>query len=595
MPVLKFLVTSVATAGIKLVNSLMDARSAEQNRSWQEQENSKHREHAEELQIAQMKLAILQQDRAFEFQGQMADLSHERALEMEAFRAKVNWAIADRNFNFQKWQLEQARQLQYEILQRRQDFQLQVISSQRQNALDILRERLRSDRSPITTLAVDLLESSFDHEELPLKVLISPPTVDFDSHTSQANQAGWEAFLAEEIFQSLSPEYWHNPQRPVRLLDKVWESKKQGGGAALESLYAQLKAIPILVLESETIGGDQLNFRLGYWPGGNVPYIRQTLLSGCPVSELLAESAKQTALAWRPTLAILEEMGETEADIQRVGGVKYDNLRLYDAEADKRRRYEERGLDYQALNLGQSFQVSDEDKKNFYRFLAVWHCLVIATYADLLFFRRSWENTPLLPSLLPHLLARHQNNPLLPPEFWQEQIPRLIRQYDQLYGELAPELHLLKPDLRLRLAASVLALPQEYHYLALDIGAEAVADWLTANGVPQDKVFNVNNDEDSALLKGLIYQEDETFLTALASLMEGLNGVPSLDLQKVLQISSLLVAWQFLRRWELISALPQPKSQEPSAPQKASSTKPKTDSVVVKINATLGRVINYED
>ena len=206
------------------------------------------RKHSTELQYNQLKFSVLQQRENQEFQRELAELSHQRLKEIEAFRAEVNFAINQKNLDFQKWSFEQRKKIELEILQLQQDFQRDLARLQHQNAVELMRERLRSDKSPIHNQAFDLLENSFAHRVMPLQVLISPPQLNYDPKTGKPYLSGFENTLAEEIHQFLRQGYAVNQEWPVQFLDGNWISNSQGGNAALLSLHSQLKSIPVLII-----------------------------------------------------------------------------------------------------------------------------------------------------------------------------------------------------------------------------------------------------------------------------------------------------------------------------------------------------------
>jgi formylglycine-generating enzyme required for sulfatase activity len=102
-------------------------------------------------------------------------------------------------------------------------------------------------------------------------------------------------------------------------------------------------------------------------------------------------------------------------------------------------------------------------------------------------------------------------------------------------------------------------LPNEYKYLALEQCQQAVTDWLVANNVPSDKVFDMDNDEDCQILKGIFYQEDKPFLDSIKQLLVIVNEAEGVDLSKLKRINSLLDGWKLLSRFGTIPALPQVK------------------------------------
>jgi len=513
------------------------------------------RKHSAELQYNQLKFSVLQQRENQEFQRELAELNHERAKEIEAFRAQVNFAINQKNLDFQKWRFEQEKKIQYDILQLQQDFQRDLTQIQHQNALIQMRERLREDKSPIANLASDLLENSFAHGIMPLKVLLAPPSLDYDPSSGKPYQASYEGFLSKEIEQFLHQGYLNSKQYPVQLLDKAWESNKRGGGSALQALHAQLKSIPILVLESEIPLGE-LNFRAGYWSGGDVSYTQATILSGQSVADLLNNSAKKRALEWEITRQKLQALGKDEAYIKNMGGVNEENLQIFYKELAEKEELEKHGIDTSNLPIGKEYKITDQDYKSFYEYLAVWHCLVIGLYADILFLGNSWENTPLLPSLIPYLLEKYKNHSFLTSEFWQMGISTVVKAYGQFYDTLKSDAPSCLPEIRMKLALSLANLPSEYQYLALEQGNKAFSDWLRANDAPSDKVFDLDNDADCQLLKRIIYQEDKPFLESLKLLLEKVKDADGIDGSQSAGINSLLAGWQLLNRFGNIPHLP---------------------------------------
>lgn len=553
-----FTFLSIVVSGLKVIaNAAVNAWSGRDNRIPSTKITQENREHSKKMQLAQMKLSILQQEKAQDFQRGLAELNHQRAIEIESFRQSVNIAINQKNLDFQKWSLEQEKQIQYEILQLQQEFQRELTNTQHQNALEQIRERIRADNSPILSLAADLLENSFTHEVMPLKVLLSPPVLDYDSSIANSYVTGFESFLSEEIRQFLHQGYLNSKQYPVQLLDKAWSTKRQGGGAAIHSLYAQLKSIPVLVLESEIVG-DELNFRLGYWSGGNVSLTESTILSRHPFTNLLYESAKQKALIWQEKRQKLLASGKfDEAYISNLGGVDEKNLQILEQELAEKAVLEEHGIDISHLPMSKAYQITDQDYKNFYEFLSVYHCLTIGLFADILFLMRSWSNTPLLPTILPYLLNKYKNHPLLPPEFWQQAILDAVKVYGEIYNSFAADCSSVMPEIRMRFAASLADLPGEYRYLALEQANIATAAWLKSNNLPSDKIFDVNNDEDCQLLKRIIYQEDKPLFEALQRLLDKIKDAEAIEDSQTEKISRLLQSWQFLNRWGTIAQLPQ--------------------------------------
>ncbi|MBR8828751.1 MAG: formylglycine-generating enzyme family protein [Gomphosphaeria aponina SAG 52.96 = DSM 107014] len=552
---LSALVSSVVNGWSSHKNRKSPESISQLNRSSSQDIAQLSKEHSAELQYQQMKFAVLQQRDDQQFQRELAELSHERIKEIEAYRAQVNGAINQENLDFQKWRLQQEKIIQLDLLQIQQNFQRELTNIQNQNALIQMRERMRADKSPINNLACDLLENSFAHGIMPLKVFLAPPILDYDSSTGKPYNDGYESFLAKEIEQFLHQGYLNSKQYPVQLLDGSWISKKQGGGSALQSIHAQLKSIPVLVLESKIPLGE-LHFGLGYWNSGDTSYIQSSILSGISFSELLYSSAKQRALEWEVTRQKLELLKKDEAYIKTMGGVNEENLQIYYRELAEKRELEQHGID--TSNVPKQYKITIGDYKIFYQYLAVWHCLAIGLYADMLFLGNSWENPPLLPSLIPYLLEKYQNHFLLTPKFWQETIAKIVTTYGQFYDSLKSDAaHCLPGEIRMQLALSLANLPSEYKYLAFKQCEAAVTDWLQANTGASDKVFDLDNDEDCQLLKRIFYQEDKPFLDSVKQLLAIVKDGENIDLSTWNRINSLLEGWKLFSRFGNIPYLPQ--------------------------------------
>ena len=207
-----YILSSVISSVSSLVSSAANTWSSHKNRQSSERISALSRDsseevarlsrkHSAELQYNQLKFSVLQQRENQDFQRKLAELSHERLKEIEAYRAEVNFAINQKNLDFQKWSFEQRKIIEYDILQLQQNFQRDLSQIQHQNALIQMRERMRADKSPINNLACDLLENSFSHSIMPLKVFLSPPILNYDPSTGKPYNDSYEGFLAKRVFE----------------------------------------------------------------------------------------------------------------------------------------------------------------------------------------------------------------------------------------------------------------------------------------------------------------------------------------------------------------------------------------------------------
>jgi hypothetical protein len=225
-----------------------------------------------------------------EFQEKMAQLSHENQQKLEEYRAMVQVAIQDKNINFQKWKLEEEKALQLQIINLRQDFDREIAKYNRETALTTIREQRRLANSPIALVSDDLLESPYRNGNMPLRILLSPPELNYDSFGQQSFGFKIENQLAEELRQFLDTNYpFNGKNRQTQLLDGAWVGKKFRGGASTQALWSQLKAVPTIILESE-VDGNYLNFRVAYWRGDSTEYQQQSILSSFPYRDFLYDS-----------------------------------------------------------------------------------------------------------------------------------------------------------------------------------------------------------------------------------------------------------------------------------------------------------------
>lgn len=494
-----------------------------------------------------------------EFNSQKAkelqQLGHENALELEKFRQTVSIALNDKNLNFQKWRFEQEKKIQREIIELQQEFQREIAYQQHQYALEQIRERIRSDKSPIVNLASDLLKPPFLNGVMPLQILLSPPQLDYDAYNAQNSGFKSESFLAEEIRKFLKNRYHINSaERPTILVDRAWTSKKYGGGAAIHSLYAQLQTIPVLILESE-IAGEYLNFRYTYWSGDQMQRLEDTILSRFPYKRWLYESAKKRAAAWLERRAELRQRGMDETEIKRLGGVDEENAIILTKEQEYKQNHGMTDAEIEKTTIARAYKLALEDYEAFYQHFSALHCIVIGLMADSLFLQRSFQTKPLLPNLLPSLLE-NLSDPL---ENYQETVSEIVKTYQHLYHSLESDFSRWIPEVMMDFALSLADLPDST--FALEQANQSVAHWLKLNGVEQQKVFNLDSDQDCQLLKSLIYQEDEPYFASLQKLIDKLETKDPSCCNWV-QGKSLLAGWRHLHRWGDIPKLPEIKLQD---------------------------------
>ncbi len=278
----------ISEANIQIQERREALQTAQMQLSWvQHQDNLALRESLEkDRQAAMEKLAAVNHERSLEIQKR----SQEHQKELEEYRATIQVALQEKNLDFQRWRLQEEKELQLRIVNLRHQLDFEIAKYNRETALNTIREQRRLANSPINLVPDDLLESPYFDGQMPLRILLSPPELNSDNFGQKSLGFKIENRLAEELREFLQRNYSFNGEhRRTQLLDGAWVSKKFRGGAGIQSLHSQLKAVPTVVLESEA-DDSYLNFRVAYWRGDGSEPQQDSILSGFPYREFLYES-----------------------------------------------------------------------------------------------------------------------------------------------------------------------------------------------------------------------------------------------------------------------------------------------------------------
>jgi WD40 repeat protein len=191
-----------------------------------------------------------------------------------------------------------------------------------------------------------------------------------------------------------------------------------------------------LILESE-IDGSELHFHIAYWGLGQENYYYKSIKK-LPYQEIVKDSAKTRALAWKKIRDQLLALGENAEDVRKMGGDKASNLELL----EKEERWKAAGVDVSQLSL--DYQVTLEDFEKLCRVLIDCHCLIASWVADTyhLIYR---DVSPLLPELLPSLIKEAEDPTL---------VQAIATGYEQIYQALEAERKYWIPELALKFAQS---------------------------------------------------------------------------------------------------------------------------------------------
>lgn len=287
--------------------------------------------------------------------------------------------------------------------------QLKISREQQETLLKLPEIQRNLDKWPLKLSPTQLLESGESYRyNIPLKIFFAPPQVRFDELNQQ--QAGSisekiesekiELKLAEGLREFIHSHYsLHSLERPTEFLAGAWENRSFHSESGIKILFNSLKKQPTLVLESEN-DGDYFNFRIAYWGFGQTRqanyYYYQTI-SRFSYREILQESAKNRALAWKKVKNQLLLLGEDLSIIDQLGGDNTTNLAIW----EKLEKLQSQGVDISGLSL--KYQVNQQDWSQLCQILLNCHCLVVAWIADA--YHLIYRNVqPLLPTLLPRFL-----------------------------------------------------------------------------------------------------------------------------------------------------------------------------------------------
>ncbi|BAZ04323.1 hypothetical protein [Calothrix sp. NIES-3974] len=266
---------------------------------------------------------------------------------------------------------------------------------------------------------------------VPLKVLLSPPKLDYDRNEFPYPFPNLQGFLERDLKLFLENYY---PQsdlakpgiRPVKFLDAVWDTKRIRGGSAINTLHRGLQSEAILVLELNVVGR-YLDVHIGFWETGHQgePFYK-TLIPGVLHSDIIFGSARAN--------------GHMDSD----GNLLPDDR------------------DYEALA----------------QLITPWLCLITGWVADVHHFIHH-DVPPLLPKLIPDLVKN---------ELDLQIVNFIVEGYNQIYRALEEKRPYSTPQLTLDLALSLAHLPERSW--AKEQLAHSLQSWLRLRQVPKPEKAN---------------------------------------------------------------------------------------------------------
>jgi formylglycine-generating enzyme required for sulfatase activity len=557
----------IHTEGNILVQQRREEMQTKQMRlSWvQHQENLELKKSLEEDRQAGMeRLATINHQRNLEIQK----LSQQHQKELEQYREKVQLALQEKSFDFQKWRLQEEKQLQLEIINLRHEFDLEVAKYNRETALNSIREQRRLANSPINLVSDDLLESPYSNGDMPLRILLSPPELNSDNSGQKSLGFKFENHLAEELREFLAQNYSFNgEQRQTQLLDGAWVSKRFRGGAGIQALHNQLKAVPTVVLESEA-DGNYLSFRVAYWRGDGSEPLQQSILSNFPYQDFLYESVRERAKKWQKTREQLAGMGQSQEEIKMLGGNNEFNLFIL----QKEQKLIESGIDISELDIQKQYKLNEKDFQKLHQYLITFHCLSVGLIADTHYLNREKTLIPLLPSLLPQLLKNIPDSDGLQKTI----LDWLIPTYNSVYQKLEEVMAGWIPELRMQFAVALSNLEDKSY--AKQQGEESVRAWLRVRGI---------KDYSRKLLKTVVTKNDKSYFESLQKFLKSFED----ENENLALMKRLLEDWITLNELDVVSDSPEVNVDEVETKESKSDLPGEEFSFEVVTVNTSGRIV----
>ncbi|WP_333316947.1 SUMF1/EgtB/PvdO family nonheme iron enzyme [Microcoleus sp. B4-C1] len=473
---------------------------AEMNSACQRNEGMLNRE-------LQYKLADLN----WGFQANEGQLNREHSAQLEVLRAEL-----------QKFCLAQQRQLQLELKQLDALLAREIAQANRETAIATIVKQKNLENSPILVTAENLI-ANINPEDTPiLRVFLSPPVLTHDAARPNQNFPVSEEFLSNYLRNFL--DKYITEGRPVQFMGGYWRSNVFREEAAAENLFAGLRVIPTLILDSSATP-DDFYLRFGFWHINFKKYRYQTPIHQLPWVEVLYDFAKQRAVNWQGKRQAYIDSGKPVADFDSRYGEEtvkgyQQNLRILEIE----RGALEEGEDLSEIH--RPYHLHKNDYNDLAEFIGIFHALIAGLIVDeycLIFLPPNEQKTPLLPQLLPEMLAK------MPAEEQETVIEIAVGYYQALYDNLAEEQSALIPDLRLDLAVSLLSLADK-QWAAAQLYL-SVQDWLKLHGLPipeQSQLLNA--------LAAALTIDDLPYVTKLNQCLQGLGAD--------LQLSAIESCWQ---------------------------------------------------
>ncbi|HEU5382262.1 MAG TPA: hypothetical protein VFV38_43160 [Ktedonobacteraceae bacterium] len=214
--------------------------------------------------------------------------------------------------------------------------QLLLAQEQRKTALEVAEANQILENWPLSLFPSQLLSEFPDEGPMPLNILIAPPAIAYDRlrlpQAAPNSLPQEEQHLLADIRRFFERYYpLQGPSHPTELLEGCWVSGRFHGGASIKALHHFLQPQPFLLLEAA--GSEEtIELCVAYEGIGQEDYWYRTLEDALPYQELMKQSAKQHALAWKPQREILLAKGATKEQLRAIDRCAEENLAILELE-----------------------------------------------------------------------------------------------------------------------------------------------------------------------------------------------------------------------------------------------------------------------
>ncbi|NEP02920.1 MAG: WD40 repeat domain-containing protein [Symploca sp. SIO2E9] len=437
---------------------------------------------------------------------------------IQEFFQNATWTIAQAGLDFHKWDFQQEKELQQQLVTYNRETLLELAAYQRETTLQLPEVHKILDHWPLRLFPSQLLTEHNHTKLLPLRIFIAPPNIQFERFGETVlGKPEIELKLSQRLREFLSQNYpLRSSIRSTEFLGGAWESKRFHSESSIKALFGMLKSEPTLILESE-INDHDLTFRMAYWGLGQETYCYETILK-LSYQDFIYESAKNRALKWKVTRDKLLALGKSPEEINSKGGDNAINLAILE-EAEELQRA---GIDLSELTF--SYQVSSKDWDNLCLFLSSCHCLVAGWVSDIYHLVHQ-DIPPLMPGLLPELFKEVYDQNLLPAI-----IQTTISIYQNVLNFMLIERPYWTPELVLKLAQSLTHLPDKSW-------AKKQVDYSLQTWLQQRQLTQTEGMEPLQAMEPVLTKQDQEYCKTLKECLAALG-----DEEAVSQVQTLLNA-----------------------------------------------------